>query len=130
MVRPYQLGLSGMLNLDTHILIDLMIGHLSKSELAKLKTHDWCISDIVLWELFKLNQLGRIEMDFNDPEIRNFLSSLTVYPINLSVLNAMGDLDFKSDPADEIIAATSLANKIPLLTRDQKILKSKKVPLA
>ncbi len=119
-----------MLNLDTHILIDLMIGHVSKTELAKLQAHEWCISDIVLWELFKLNQIGRIEMDFTDSDIRLFLNSLKIYPIDLSVLTAMGELDFKSDPADEIIAATSLANNIPLLTRDRKILKSKKVPLA
>jgi len=33
-------------------------------------------------------------------------------------------LDFTSDPADEIIAATSLAFKIPLLTRDTNILTS------
>ena len=33
-------------------------------------------------------------------------------------------------PADEIIAATSVVEGIPLLTRDGKILKSKIVPLA
>jgi PIN domain nuclease of toxin-antitoxin system len=39
-------------------------------------------------------------------------------------------LDFASDPADELIAATSVVERIPLLTRDQKILKSRMVPLA
>ena len=39
-------------------------------------------------------------------------------------------LDFESDPADELIAATSLAYGIPLLTRDRKLLRSKIVPLA
>lgn len=38
--------------------------------------------------------------------------------------------DFKSDPADEIIAATSLVHRVPLLTRDRKIKKSKIVPFA
>jgi len=39
-------------------------------------------------------------------------------------------LDFESDPADEIIAATSLTHDIPLLTRDSRIRKSKLVKLA
>ena len=40
------------------------------------------------------------------------------------------NLDFRSDPADSIIAATSLAYQVPLLTRDRVILKSKVVPFA
>ena len=39
-------------------------------------------------------------------------------------------LDFRSDPADEIVAATSIVHDIPLLTRDARILGSKIVPLA
>lgn len=39
-------------------------------------------------------------------------------------------LDIQSDPADEIIGATSVVEQIPLLTRDKKLLKSKIVPLA
>ena len=119
-----------MLNLDTHILVDIMVGHLTPAEDKLIRKNDWCISDIVLWELFKLNQLGRIEIDLTDSEIQRFLNSLRIYPIDLKILESVNSLDFKSDPADEIIAATSLAYKIPLLTRDEKILKSKKTPLA
>lgn len=43
---------------------------------------------------------------------------------------AVRRLDFRSDPADEIIAATSLAHDVPLLTRDTRMLASKVVPLA
>lgn len=119
-----------MLNLDTHILIDLMVGHLSAAEENCVRKNDWCISGIVLWEIYKLNEIGRIKMNFNNPEITKFINSLTIYPIDMKVFEALQIIDFKSDPADEIIAATSIAYKIPLLTRDQKILKSKKVPLA
>lgn len=122
--------LSGMLNLDTHVLIDIMVGHLSSKEERFVQKNSWCISDIVLWELYKLNQLKRIKMDFSDRSIKEFFNSLTIYPINLEVLEAMSKLDFKSDPADEIIAATSLAYQIPLFTRDEKLLKSKVLPLA
>jgi PIN domain nuclease of toxin-antitoxin system len=36
-------------------------------------------------------------------------------------------LDFRSDPADEIIAATSLAHNVPLVTRDARVRASKLV---
>jgi PIN domain nuclease of toxin-antitoxin system len=39
-------------------------------------------------------------------------------------------LDFKSDPADELIAATSLTYQVPLLTRDDRIRTSKLVTFA
>ncbi len=42
---------------------------------------------------------------------------------------AFADLDFRGDPADEIIAATSLAHRVPLVTRDARIRKSRVVPL-
>ena len=107
-----------------------MIGHLSVAEENIVRKNDWCISGIVLWEIYKLNEIGRIKINFNNPEIIKFINSLTIYPIDLKVFEALQIIDFKADPADEIIAATSIAYKIPLLTRDQKILKSRKVPLA
>ena len=39
-------------------------------------------------------------------------------------------LDFDSDPADEIIAATSVVHRVPLLTRDRRMRRSKLVPIA
>jgi predicted nucleic acid-binding protein len=39
-------------------------------------------------------------------------------------------LDFRSDPADEIIAATSIVHRLPLVTRDREIKKSKLVLFA
>lgn len=63
----------GFKKLDTHILIDLLVGHLSPREDKLIRKHEWAISDIVLWEIFKLNQLKRIEIDLNDSEIKNFL---------------------------------------------------------
>jgi PIN domain nuclease of toxin-antitoxin system len=50
--------------------------------------------------------------------------------MTLEVVRALRRLDFESDPADEIIAATSLVHRTPLLTRDRKLLKSRVVPLA
>lgn len=58
------------------------------------------------------------------------LSCLHVLPIDLAVARASTRLDFSSDPADEIIAATSVVHNIPLLTRDDIMRSSKIVPLA
>jgi PIN domain nuclease of toxin-antitoxin system len=38
-------------------------------------------------------------------------------------------LDFRSDPADEVIAATSVVHRVPLVTRDRTIRKSRTVPM-
>jgi PIN domain nuclease of toxin-antitoxin system len=119
-----------MLNLDTHVLISLTTGEVSEEE-RRLATHEpLAISDIVLWEIAMLVSLGRITLDPNSLEFRHWLQSLTIFPITLEIARQSRKLDFSSDPADEIIAATSIVEKVPLLTRDRRILKSKMVPFA
>jgi PIN domain nuclease of toxin-antitoxin system len=39
-------------------------------------------------------------------------------------------LDVEGDPADQLIAATSVIHNVPLLTRDRALLRSHQVPLA
>ena len=121
--------LHGMVNLDTHILIYFLQGTLTKRELKLIGDLTLCISGVVLWEIFKLKQIGRIEFEWNQ-EILLFIRSLVILPMDASVLLSLPELDFRSNPIDEIIAATSIAHSVPLLTRDKKILKSKVVPLA
>jgi PIN domain nuclease of toxin-antitoxin system len=119
-----------MLNLDTHVLIHAMTGEITSREGRILRATGWGISAIVLWELAKLSELRRIEIDLDDPELDRFLANVHVWPLTLEVVRALRRLDFQSDPADEIIAATSLVHRVPLVTRDRKLLKSKVVPLA
>ena len=119
-----------MLNLDTHILIFALSGELRPAEQGLLARSRWSISSIVLWELAKLVQLGWLEMDLDDREVVRILSRLHVWPIDLAVARASTRLDFGSDPADEIIAATSIVHNIPLLTRDEIMRNSRIVPLA
>ena len=119
-----------MLNLDTHILIFALRGDLRGRERELLAQNRWSLSAIVLWEVAKLAQLGRVEIDLDDREIARTLSLLHVWPIDLAVARASTRLDFKGDPADELIAATSIVHKIPLITRDHVIRKSTVVPLA
>lgn len=118
-----------MLNLDTHILLDAFNGQASPREKKILSSQSWCISAIVLWELSKLVQLKRIDVDLEAPEFLTNLSHVHIWPLDLKIARMSTKLDFKSDPADEIIAATSIVHGIPLLTRDRKIRKSKIVPL-
>lgn len=119
-----------MLNLDTNIVIEGLIGGLTERESALLENESIAISDIVLWEISKLIQLKRILLDLEGAAFRRLLAQLTVYPITLEIARQSAALDFRSDPADEIIAATSIVERIPLLTRDRKILRSRLVPLA
>jgi len=114
--------------LDTHIVVALLDGALSERE-RELITHDELgVSDIVLWEIAKLVDLGRLELDLDDVEFRVFLRGVAVFPITIEIARASTRLDFRSDPADEIIAATAIVEQAPLLTRDRRILKSKMVP--
>jgi len=119
-----------MLNLDTHILIAILNGDLTPREHELVVKNELAISDVVLWELAKLVQIGRLRMDFESSEFRQCLRQLTVLPITLEIARTSTRLDFSSDPADEIIAATSIVEDVPLLTRDRKILKSRIVPFA
>lgn len=119
-----------MLNLDTHILLYALTGDLTKREASLLSRDAWCISAIVLWEISKLSELGRIEIDLDYPELVRTLARIQTWPLTLEVCRAIRTLDFKGDPADEIIVATSIVHKIPLLTRDRRIGRSKRVPLA
>ncbi|MFZ5470955.1 MAG: PIN domain-containing protein [Myxococcota bacterium] len=119
-----------MLNLDTHMLVRGLEDDVTPKERRLLMDEPWGISAIVLWELVKLVQLKRIAMDLGSPELARALASIHVWPIDIDIARASTALDFRSDPADELIAATSVVHSVPLLTRDRRIRRSKMVPLA
>lgn len=114
-----------MLNLDTHILIKAFEGSLTPRERSVLTDDpEWSISAIVLWEITKLNQLGRLRYGLDHEPLAEALDQVHVWPITRQVCMNLRTLDFRSDPADEIIVATSLTHNIALLTRDSRIRKS------
>jgi PIN domain nuclease of toxin-antitoxin system len=119
-----------MLNLDTHILLNALDGGLTTSEQRMLSGDAWGVSAIVIWEIAKLRQLGRIAVDLHDREFSRIFARVHVWPLDLAVCMASTELDFTSDPADELIAATSIVHRVRLVTRDKKIRTSKLVPIA
>lgn len=119
-----------MLNLDTHILVHALSDTLTPAERKLLETDTWGISAIVLWELAKLAQLDRIEIDMECTGFTRLFARIHVWPLDRDVCLQSTRLDFESDPADELIAATSIVHGAPLVTRERKIRRSKTVPLA
>jgi PIN domain nuclease of toxin-antitoxin system len=118
-----------MLNLDTHILLYALQGAVTRHEKTVLAKHRWGISAIVLWEIAKLHQKGRITLSLDHPALVRSLAQIEVWPLSREVCLNLAALDFVSDPADELIAATSLTYRVPLLTRDEKIRASKVVKI-
>jgi predicted nucleic acid-binding protein len=92
-----------MLNLDTHVLLYALAGELTT---------------------------GEMEIDLENREFLQALTQVQVWPLDLDVCRAIRRLDFRGDAADEIIAATSLVHRVPLVTRDRRIRRSRRVPLA
>lgn len=119
-----------MLNLDTHVLLHAVAGTLTPAETRLLTTNRWSIAAIVLWEIAKLAELGRITIDLDDVDVVRALGRVHVWPLTREIAVASTRLDIGGDPADQLIAATSVVHNVPLLTRDRALRKSKRVPLA
>jgi PIN domain nuclease of toxin-antitoxin system len=119
-----------VLNVDTHVLLYAVTGALHAREERLLRGEPWSISAIVLWEIAKLAQLGRIVVDLDDPDVTRVLGRVHVWPLTREIARASTRLDFRGDPADELIAATSVVHKVPLVTRDRTLRASHMVPLA
>jgi PIN domain nuclease of toxin-antitoxin system len=117
-----------MLNLDTHMLLHALGGRLTASERALLSGDLWGISAIVLWEICKLRQLGRIALDLEDADVTRLLARIHTWPLSWDVCRESCRLDVRGDPADQLIGATSIVYGAPLVTRDRRLRRSKRIP--
>jgi len=115
-----------MLNLDTHVLLFAIHGRLNTGEQRILRRdQEWSISAIVLWEITKLHEKGRIPHGLDYEPIASAIRAITIWPITSEICLRIRSLDFQSDPVDELIAATSIIHKLPLVTRDERLRSSK-----
>ena len=52
----------------------------------------------MLWEIAKLSELGRIEIDLKYPELARTLARIQTWPLTLDSCRSIKSLDFDSDP--------------------------------
>jgi PIN domain nuclease of toxin-antitoxin system len=119
-----------MLNLDTHVLLHAVGGRLTARESELLRNDEWSIAAIVLWEIAKLAQRGRIVVDLDDADVVRTLARVHVWPLTAEIARTSTRLDVRGDPADELIGATSVVHNVPLLTRDRALRASRLIPKA
>jgi len=119
--------------LDTHIWLWWIGGepHLSKREMASLDAlpaeQRPFISDISLWEVAVLLELGRwnVAIPFEAwLKAACHPRTVEILPITQDIAAEIARLPttFHRDPADRIIVSTARARDIPLFTRDRRIL--------
>lgn len=90
------------------------------------------ISDISIWEIAMLVKKRRIEIDTTSANFINlFLQSRNISVVQISPeiaeLSTNIGADISSDPADRLIAATSIIHNAQLVTADKDLLKSEMV---
>ncbi len=71
-----------------------------------------------------------MKIDLDDAEVERTLRRIHTWPLTLEICRRSCELDVSGDPADQLIAATSVVHQVPLVTRDRALLRSKHVPLA
>ncbi len=121
-----------MITLDTCSLVWLSLSpdRLSKNADKAIKNNSLIMSDISFWEIAMLTKNGRLIIDTSYSEfIKLLLSSFSIQvdPITPEIARMSVEFDdsVNSDPADRIIAATSLIENAPLVTADKNLINAK-----
>ena len=127
-----------MILLDTHIVIWLAFEPNKLSKRAKEAIQaarlqgGLAIAGITLLELGWLAEKGRVETTLSiESFVRLCASKMTVLPITPEIAaRAVSFPDsYPKDPQDRLIGATALVEAIQLVTRDEKIKKSRMIPV-
>lgn len=122
--------------LDTHVAIwwltddrRLTRAHARVLERAEQGGAPVALSAISLWEIAKLVERRRIELDQTIDESLAQLEthpSLTILPLSarIAVESTRLGARFPADPVDQLIAATARCHALTLLTADERIIES------
>lgn len=127
-----------MIVLDTHVWIWWVSGSdrlapAQREALEQGETGGIGVSAISCWEVAKLVELGRLELD---RPVADWLREALRYPgvrllaltPDIAVASTTLPGDFHRDPADQIIVATARLAESPLLTSDRAIVDYEHVP--
>ena len=125
-----------MIVVDTHVIIwdalkpDLLSKKAKKAMVEANEAEGIIFCDISLWEIAMLIQKGRISVDTSYQNFVNLVLSSNNYLLKgitpeIAEMSTLLPEEVNLDPADRIIAATSLILEIPLITSDRNLLKAK-----
>ena len=124
-----------MITVDTHVILwdalqPELLSEKAKEAIEKANQTDGLFfCSISLWEIAMLIRKKRIEVNVPYRDLVQLLLSCNKYlfqeitPEIAELSTALPDT-INSDPADRIIAATSLVTKTPLVTADENLRKS------
>ena len=121
-----------MLLLDTHIWLWWLLGDGALNNIERealdraAESGDLSISWVTVWETEMLERKGRIELNqgfqkWIEAAVQPRIA--TLLPVDTEVVIAQRKLpdSFHGDPADRLIAATSILSQYPLVTHDRRI---------
>lgn len=118
-----------MIYLDTHVVVWLyaaLTNKLSNKAIEAIETNQLLISPMVQLELQYLREIDRITAH-SALIIETLKCSIGLKICDQSFIHTVTeaiDLSWTRDPFDRLIVAQSNARQIPLLTKDQNILKN------
>jgi PIN domain nuclease of toxin-antitoxin system len=127
-----------MIVADTHIIIwnalkPEMLSRKAEKAISAANNSDGIIfCDISLWEIATLMHKGRLSIDVEYLEFIKLILESNYYVYRgitpeIARLSAKLFSDNNKDPADRIIAATSIIENAKLVTADKKLRQSRKV---
>ena len=111
--------------LDTHFLLWILLGSKRLKEFPWLDRYrPWGVSPISLLEIQFLSEVGRVEVQ--GPEFYEVLRADPRFVIDevalVPLITKAISLEWTRDPFDRLLAAHSLARRIPFCTLDRSVL--------